>query len=132
MKLDIAKQENLIQNNNVDYLVKSITCSDENKSCMYRERSDCKDKEVSANHENEGKQVKWSMWNNRRVERVSKIEGIHKIKKMTEKETEQGTLQTLAIGINKELNRFTRQFFIFDTSTRCCVTCEKISIMKKL
>ncbi|MES9881945.1 MAG: hypothetical protein ABW185_13790 [Sedimenticola sp.] len=114
MKLERAYSENIYNTQNMNELVKTITCSDRSKECMYRECGICKDKRVPRNEFDEGKQVTWNMWKNQRIEKVKKNpegEAVTKTVSMTVKEEESGTLTTLADDIDKEMERGARHIF---------------------
>ncbi|XP_060591766.1 uncharacterized protein LOC132746584 [Ruditapes philippinarum] len=94
---------------NVDDIVKTVTCKNslDIKECMYRECKNCKESKVpKSNAIDMGKQVKWRMWKNRRIETEKKTMLTQVIR-----EVESGTLETLDSEVNKEVERAARHIF---------------------
>ncbi|KAK3102875.1 hypothetical protein FSP39_014573 [Pinctada imbricata] len=94
--------------------MKTITCDTNRKDCMYRECSDCKGKVMHADCENEGEQVWWHTWKNRKVEKEKKNASGESIKKsvsITVKEKDCGTAKTLLEDTNVELQKTCRHVY---------------------
>jgi len=64
-KLETAKKENMLITNDLKAVVEQITCSSNEKECMYRECVKCKDKKLAMTLNEEGTQVKWHVWKKR-------------------------------------------------------------------
>ena len=107
LKLHTAYTHSMINTKDINELLKTIVCNDKSFKCMYRECSECKDKEVPFifNGE-EGTQVNWSEWRNVRIETEDK-----RLIYKTVKINEQGTKQILSEEINKEVTRSCRHIF---------------------
>jgi hypothetical protein len=108
-KLVTAYAENMYTSQNVDDIVKTVTCKNslDIKECMYRECKNCKESKVpKSNAIDMGKQVKWRMWKNRRIETEKKTMLTQVIR-----EVESGTLETLDSEVNKEVERAARHIF---------------------
>jgi hypothetical protein len=61
-------QEKAIETNNIDVLLKEITCSTESKACIYRECAKRRTKSLSFKNA-DGRQVFWYKWKNVRFEK---------------------------------------------------------------
>ncbi len=93
---------------NATTLIDEIVCSQVRKDCMYRECGECKQKKLDCSNA-DGKQVQWNMWKNLRIEKDRG--GNTKVVNKTVKEKIQGTRQTLAEEVNKELSRACKHIF---------------------
>jgi hypothetical protein len=112
-KINKIFQEKAIETNNIDALLKEITCSIESKACMYRECANCRTKSLSFKNA-DGRQVFWYSWKNVRFEKEKRNENgtveIRKIVKMM-KQKEYGTLENLTFDMQNDLKRVGRHVY---------------------
>jgi hypothetical protein len=111
LKLNTAYAADMYEAKDANMLMKRIVCTDNSKECMYKECLECRNKTLTFNDGgNEGDQLTWMMWKNRRIERKD-ANGKLKVVSMTVKVKEQGTKKTLNDEIEKELIRAGRHIF---------------------
>ncbi|WAR19946.1 hypothetical protein MAR_001784 [Mya arenaria] len=107
-KIQTSYKENMVHSKDANVLINEIVCTQENKECMYRECRQCEDKQLSCENA-DGKQVLWNMWKNQRIDKEK--DGKKTVVNKTVKEKVQGTKETLADELNKELSRACRHVF---------------------
>jgi hypothetical protein len=113
--VDKLKDLNIIMTANLNLLTEMICCNSNNKICMYRECLTCSEKAVTtqASEHDLGKQVQWKKWATRRVEKIKKVQGeeIQYITSITERQEEQGTIQTLIEDFQASLKKTCRHLY---------------------
>ncbi|XP_069139889.1 uncharacterized protein [Argopecten irradians] len=112
-KLNKCFQEQIIKSNNIETFLKDVTCNIENKDCMYRDCSNCKDRCITLSDDvDSGKQTWWFVWKNRREEREKQKNGQGTTTvNITVKEKEYGSRQILTEELNKDISKASRHIF---------------------
>ncbi|KAH3799293.1 hypothetical protein DPMN_152899 [Dreissena polymorpha] len=109
-KINRLYSEKVINTNNVDSLLESVTCDTNNEQCMYRTCNACKDKKIPINDVFTGKIVEWFLWTSKKVARErlnEKGEVVETQHTMTVKDLESGTIETLVTELQTDLHRTT-------------------------
>ena len=111
LKLKAAHTASMIRTKDINEVVKTIVCDENNKACMYRECTTCGQRRVGLDTETEGRpsQVEWYEWKTRREELLQNDQA--KIITKVMKSKEQGSRKVLAEEICKETHRACRHIF---------------------
>lgn len=114
-KINKLFAEKVISTSDVGILLGCINCNTKNQTCMYRQCTTCKDKQIQANDGiNAGKIIEWYAWTSKIVTR-EKVNGngetIQTKHTMTVKEKQSGTIENALDDLNSELQRLSRHVY---------------------
>lgn len=112
-QVDKLKGLGLISSTNFNSLAAEICCDTGSKACMYRECTQCEDKQVIISDGDLGKQVTWKKWLSRRVKKVKRVQGedIKYVTSLTMREDKSGSAMSLVEEFQENLKKMCRHFF---------------------